>query len=133
LGIYKCTWYCRWCGMIYRPLKETDRDGPCSPACKQALHRAVKKYNQWKLSRKSDRRNKKSGTRPRRNANKGKIHIPKKEWNGKLPGPTLCGITKSRNLHIEFWNSLRGKAGIRPIDQIVCEPCYKIYIRKRKQ
>ena len=42
--IYKTTWYCRWDGKSYRPKQETDRDGFCSPACKQAHYRAYKKY-----------------------------------------------------------------------------------------
>jgi len=75
-GIYKRTWFCRWCGKPYKPLKETDRDGFCCPACKQALHRAVKKYNEWKLSRKRLSGNRKSGTRKSRNAKKPKIARP---------------------------------------------------------
>ncbi|MBA7655560.1 hypothetical protein ES703_63466 [subsurface metagenome] len=42
--MYKYTWYCRWDGKVYKPLKETDRDGFCCSACKQALYRAHKKY-----------------------------------------------------------------------------------------
>ena len=42
--MYKNTWYCRWCGNEYTPAKQTDRDGFCAKACKQALHRAYKKY-----------------------------------------------------------------------------------------
>ena len=42
--IYKRIWYCRWDGKSYRPKQETDRDGFCSPACKQAHYRAYKKY-----------------------------------------------------------------------------------------
>lgn len=42
--MYKYVWYCRWDGKIYKPLQETDRDGFCSNACKQALYRAHKKY-----------------------------------------------------------------------------------------
>jgi len=71
-GIYKSQWFCRWCGLTYKPLKDTDRDGFCSPACKQALHRALKKYLAWKLSRKKVHRNRKSGTRHRRNAKRRK-------------------------------------------------------------
>ena len=67
-GIFKSTWYCRWCGKVYKPLKDTDRDGFCCPACKMALHRAIKKYNEWKLSRKKDLRNRKTGIRKSRNA-----------------------------------------------------------------
>jgi hypothetical protein len=44
LGIYKRVWFCRWCGKPYRPDKETERDGFCCHACKQAHHRALKKY-----------------------------------------------------------------------------------------
>jgi len=44
-GIYKQKWYCRWDGVEYKPKEQTDRDGFCCPACKQALHRALKKYN----------------------------------------------------------------------------------------
>jgi len=68
-GIYKSTWFCRWCGNTYKPLKDTDRDGFCSPACKQAHHRAYKKYIEWKLSRKKLSGNRKTGTRHRSNAN----------------------------------------------------------------
>ena len=71
-GIYKSQWYCRWCGLIYKPLKDTDRDGFCSRACKQALHRAYKKYNAWKLSRKNGPPKSKTGTRHRRNAKRRK-------------------------------------------------------------
>lgn len=42
--MYKNIWYCRWDGKTYKPLKKTDRDGFCCPACKQAHHRAYKKY-----------------------------------------------------------------------------------------
>lgn len=42
--MYKHVWYCRWDGKTYRPLRETDRDGFCCSACKQALYRAHKKY-----------------------------------------------------------------------------------------
>lgn len=42
--IHKWKWYCRWDGKTYKPLKETDRDGFCCSACKQALYRAHKKY-----------------------------------------------------------------------------------------
>lgn len=42
--MYKNIWYCRWDGKTYKPLKETDRDGFCCSACKQALYRARKKY-----------------------------------------------------------------------------------------
>ena len=36
--------FCRWCGDSYTTLKRTDRDGFCTKACKQAHHRAYKKY-----------------------------------------------------------------------------------------
>ena len=42
--MYKCFWYCRWCGNEYTPVKQTDRDGFDTKACKQAHHRAYKKY-----------------------------------------------------------------------------------------
>jgi len=74
-GIFKSTWYCRWCGNRYKPLKETDRDGPCSPACKQALHRAYKKYIAWKLSRKKVHRSAEPGTRHKSNAKKRKKKV----------------------------------------------------------
>jgi len=44
-GIYKSVWYCRWCGIQYKPKEQTDKDGFCKPAHKQALHRALRKYN----------------------------------------------------------------------------------------
>jgi len=82
-GIYKSTWYCRWDGKQYKPLKDTDRDGFCCPACKQAHHRAYKLYIDWKsgarrkrtkvaLSRKMDLKIEKTGTRKSRNAKKRK-------------------------------------------------------------
>lgn len=82
-GIYKSTWYCRWCGRTYKPLKDTDRDGFCRPACKQALYRAYKLYIDWKsgarrkrtkqaLSKKKVHRKQKPGTRKRRNAKQHK-------------------------------------------------------------
>ncbi|GAH57530.1 unnamed protein product [marine sediment metagenome] len=42
--MYKYRWYCRWCSSEYKPLKETDRDGFCKGACKQAHYRAYKHY-----------------------------------------------------------------------------------------
>lgn len=42
--MYKYVWYCRWDGKTYKPLQETDRDGFCCTACKQAHYRALKKY-----------------------------------------------------------------------------------------
>jgi len=43
-GIYKQTWWCRWCGSTYKPLKQTDRDGFCPGGkCRMALHRAYRK------------------------------------------------------------------------------------------
>jgi len=42
--MYKTIWYCRWDGKQYKPIKETDRDGFCCPACKMAHHRAYNKY-----------------------------------------------------------------------------------------
>ena len=42
--MFKVIWYCRWCGCEYEPAKQTDRDGFCKKACKQAHHRAYKKY-----------------------------------------------------------------------------------------
>lgn len=72
LGIYKSTWYCRWDGKQYKPLKDTDRDGFCCDACKMALHRAVKKYNAWKLSRKIGQKSAQPGPRRKSNAKKRK-------------------------------------------------------------
>jgi hypothetical protein len=74
-GIYKSTWYCRWDGKPYKPKKDTDRDGFCCDACKMALHRAVKKYNEWKLSRKSGPQKIKSLTRRKSNARKRKKKV----------------------------------------------------------
>lgn len=80
-GIYKSVWYCRWCGNTYRPQKDTDRDGFCCPACKQAHHRAYKLYIDWitgarrkrtkgTLSRKMDRKSAQPGIRNKSNAKK---------------------------------------------------------------
>ena len=82
-GIYKDTWYCRWDGKTYKPLKETDRDGFCCPACKQAHHRAYKLYIDWitgarrkrtkqKLRQKKTGRKKKTGVRRIGNAKRKK-------------------------------------------------------------
>ncbi len=71
-GIYKQTWFCRWDGKQYRPKKETDRDGFCSPACKQAHHRAYKKYQVAALRQKNDRRGPRQKTKSIRNAKKAK-------------------------------------------------------------
>ena len=75
-GIYKNTWYCRWCGHTYRPLKDTDRDGFCSPACKMAHHRAYKKYIEWKLLRKKTIEKKNTGGRRKSNAKKRRFKRP---------------------------------------------------------
>ncbi len=45
--MWKDVWYCRWCGYEYKPENETDRDGFCCSAHKQAHHRAYKKYVTW--------------------------------------------------------------------------------------
>ncbi|GAH84624.1 unnamed protein product [marine sediment metagenome] len=42
--MYKYRWYCRWCGTLYTPIEQTDRDGFCSSKHKQAHYRAYKKY-----------------------------------------------------------------------------------------
>ena len=44
LAIYKNTWFCRWCGKAYKPQQQTERDGFCCTAHKQAHHRAFKNY-----------------------------------------------------------------------------------------
>lgn len=36
--------HCRWCGSEYYACYLSDRDGFCKKSCKQALHRAYKKY-----------------------------------------------------------------------------------------
>lgn len=36
--------HCRWCGKAYLAVKPIGGDGFCSPACKQAHHRAYHKY-----------------------------------------------------------------------------------------
>jgi len=36
--------FCRWDSKPYYPAREIGRDGFCCPACKAALHRALKKY-----------------------------------------------------------------------------------------
>ncbi len=69
-GIYKQTWFCRWCGTPYRPRKETDRDGFCSPKCKQAHHRAYKKYQVAALRQKIRISRPKKKTKTIRNAKK---------------------------------------------------------------
>ena len=77
--VYKSIWYCRWCGKNYKPIKDTDRDGFCCPACKQAHHRAYKLYIDWKsgarrkrtkraLRQKVRPKSAQPGTRHRRNA-----------------------------------------------------------------
>ena len=71
-GIYKGTWFCRWCGNTYKPLKCTDRDSFCKPACKQAHHRAYRKYTEWKLSRKKTAKIENPGSRRKSNAKRGK-------------------------------------------------------------
>ena len=44
--MYKYIWYCRWCGAT-TPNGKTERDGFCPGGkCKQAHHRAFKKYRQ---------------------------------------------------------------------------------------
>lgn len=43
-GCYKRKWYCRWCGAVYVPAKQVERDGFCCDAHEMALHRARKKY-----------------------------------------------------------------------------------------
>jgi len=75
LFIYKSTWYCRWDGKQYRPLKETDRDGFCCPACKQAHHRAYKKYIECALRQKSDLKMVQPGARIKSNAKKRKKKV----------------------------------------------------------
>jgi len=42
--MYKSYWFCRWCGVMYNPEKQTERDGFCTDACKQAHYRAYRKY-----------------------------------------------------------------------------------------
>lgn len=42
--MYKYRWYCRWCGTHYKPKEQTDRDGFCCAAHKQAHYRAYRKY-----------------------------------------------------------------------------------------
>ena len=101
-GIFKSTFYCRWCGNTYKPLKDTDRDGFCCPACKQAHHRAYKLYIDWKsgarrkrtkvaLSKKKVHRKQKTGTRQRRNAKK-----PKKKLKFKRPVRIYFNTKKNR-------------------------------------
>jgi len=36
--------HCRWCQQPYKAKKPYDKDGFCSPACKQAHYRAYKNY-----------------------------------------------------------------------------------------
>ncbi len=36
--------YCRWCGGSYTAARPLYKDGFCCQACKQAHHRAYKKY-----------------------------------------------------------------------------------------
>lgn len=42
--MWKYHWWCRWCGHEYKPVREGERDGFCSAACKMAHHRAWKEY-----------------------------------------------------------------------------------------
>ena len=46
MGIFggKVTKHCRWCGKQYYAAKPVGKDGFDLPRCKQAHHRAYKKY-----------------------------------------------------------------------------------------
>lgn len=52
--MYKYDYYCRWCGRTYKNKGNTDRDGFCSKAHKQAHWRAYKKYVTLQTCSKSD-------------------------------------------------------------------------------
>lgn len=53
--MYKYKHYCRWCGFEYKARIVTDRDGFCTDAHKQALHRAFNKYVTTRLDLKRER------------------------------------------------------------------------------
>jgi len=72
-GIYKTKWFCRLDGVEYKPKEETERDGFCCPACKQYLHRALKKRNAKALLLKE-----RQPKRPGRGRNKHKRRTKKK-------------------------------------------------------
>lgn len=36
--------HCRWCQSVYSAFRPVDKDGFCSPTCKQAHYRAYKKW-----------------------------------------------------------------------------------------
>ncbi|KKN24049.1 hypothetical protein LCGC14_0898730 [marine sediment metagenome] len=43
--------YCRWDGTRYKPAKDIGRDGFCCDACRNAHHRAFKKWRYGKQVR----------------------------------------------------------------------------------